>query len=492
MMLSNPAFFSWLLVASLSLAILSVVYDYVFRNWTFFTINRWILLGGTCACLFPPHLSSQVMQGLSIPESAVHNFHFNTTPLLTVKATAQPGAQAAAAVPQSYHWLWILLTFVYWVGVAVMLARSLKALAQLRTIRSQSQPLESDSMVNVWIQSHLPTFSFGSSIFLNVQVLSLSPIEMAWIRRHEEGHVLQKHSIDNMFFEVICAVFWFNPFVKKLARHLRDVHEFLADRWATGPAPHNTAYQELLVSLASNAPSSLLAHPFSDSQFFRRIVMLNKPKTNAMESIKLLLLAPACAAAIFISACVDTDRDNPANPRAEIQKPASGPIISKITWTGNKLHSDGELNDLLGVKPGDRYNARLFQEMLFKGPLDKSVTSLYMDNGYLFFNTDVAQKLVDGKIELTVNISEDEQVWINDVTVKEKGGGKSLSEHVRPLLNVRKGQLFNRSLLISSQEKVAKSGLVNPDSVTINPYPLSKASPGGRKYVDIEFVVQNP
>jgi outer membrane protein assembly factor BamA len=129
---------------------------------------------------------------------------------------------------------------------------------------------------------------------------------------------------------------------------------------------------------------------------------------------------------------------------------------------------------------------------LFKGPHDKSVTSLYMDKGYLFFYTEISEKMVDGKVELTANISEGEQVWINDVIVREKGAGKSLARQVRTLLDVRKGQLFNRSLLLTSQEKVAKSGLVNPDSVTINPYPLPNPLPDGRRYVDIEFIVQEP
>lgn len=490
-MFRDPAYFSWLLTSSVSLVILSLVYASLFRKWTFFTLNRWILLGGTCACLVIPLISLPVMPGIIVQENAPNKFYLDIPALMMTKSVARQGPEPLANTV-GFEGLWVLPAWLYWAGVATMLARSLRALVQLRRIRSQSKLLQSGPKASVWIQSSLPTFSFGKDVFLNVCTLALTPIQVASIRRHEEGHVLQKHTIDNIFFEIVHALFWFNPFVKKLSTYLRDVHEFLADRWATAPDQRTTDYQELLVKLAGNTPACRVAHPFSDSQFFRRIVMLNKPKTNAMQRIKLLLLVPAFAAAVFISACVDTNKSPTASTTSETKEPVSGPIISKITWLGNKLHSEAELNKLLGIKAGDIYNASHFQEMLLKGPLDKSVISLYMDNGYLFFYTDVVEKQVGGKVELTVNVYEHEQVWINDVIVKEKGGGQLLSKQVRPFLDVEKGQLFNRSLLITSQEKVAKSGLVKADSVIIHPYPLPKTSAAGKRYVDIEFAVQKP
>ncbi|SDE86964.1 Surface antigen variable number repeat-containing protein [Dyadobacter soli] len=489
-MLSNPAFFSWLLAASLSLAILWAAFVCFFRNWTFFALNRWILVAGTCVCMALPLVSPHVTQGLVAPDNLATNLRFSISSLPISSAPAGGSVANEAHATQSYEWLWTFLAVMYWAGFAAVLARSFKALWQLKTIRSQSRLLSSNSIADVWVQSLLPTFSFGKNIFLNVHTLSLAPEQFASVQRHEEGHALQKHSVDNVFFEVVSAIFWFNPLVRKLSRHLRDVHEFLADRWATGPHAQTADYQELLVALASKTPCNRVSHPFSDSQFFRRIVMLNKPKTKPMERLKLFLLAPACAAALFVSACVDTDKKAPANPQSI--GPASGPVISKISWTGNKVHSDEELSALLTLKPGDKYDRRAFESSLYREPLEKSVTSLYMDNGYLFFHTDIQEKVVDGKIELTVNVSEDEQVWVNKVTLKAKNGEKSLTDQVKPFVEVKEGQLFNRSLLISSQEKMAKSGLVNPDSVNINPYPRPVEFAGAKRYVDIEFVVQKP
>lgn len=485
--MNNPALISWLVAASVSMGILSLAYRALFRHWTFFALNRWILLGGTLASLLIPLIGPSVVHAMFVPESAVHTFQLNINPLQEARPashTSIPASETDFSCLSTLAWL------VYGAGVTAVLGRFVRSIMQLIALRSRSELHRTDANTKVWVQAELPTFSFGQDIYLNVQVLSLAPDQLASIRRHEEVHVLQKHSIDNVFMELVSAVFWFNPFVKVLAADLKDVHEFLADRWATGSAKHSTDYQELLVALARKTPPVSLAHPFSDSQFVRRIVMLNKTKTNAMENFKLLLLAPVAAAAIFVSSCVDSGKNTPAGPTEETARTASGPVISGINWEGNHVHSDDELNKLLGIAPGDRYDAEHFQEMLFKSPLEPSVVSLYMDNGYLFFSTDVAEKQSDGKVELTVNVSEDEQVWINNVTVKQKGGGNALASQVQPLLDVKKGQLFNRSLLLTSQEKVAKSGVVNPDSVAINPTPLPSSGTGERKYVDIEFVVQ--
>lgn len=490
MTINSAAFFSWLLAASVSFAILWVVYAGFFRSWTFFTVNRWIIIGGTCACLAFPWISSDVMHQVFAQKSPVNAVQLHIPHLQETRvANVSPGS-STTDMPGRIEWFWLVSMALYVAGVAWTASRSVKAFAQLRAVRSQSNLLSTRATANVWVQSRLPTFSFGKNIFLNVHTLSLPEDRQASILRHEEAHVLQHHSADNVFFEIVSAIFWFNPFVRKLSRHLRDVHEFLADQWAVGTKSEVNEYQHLLVSLAG-ASVHRVAHPFSDSQFFRRIIMLNKPKTNAMESLKLLLLVPACATAIFLSACVDSGDKASTNAPDAAVTPVSGPVISKITWAGNKLHSESELNQLLGAKLGDRYERQAFEASLFKEPLGKSVVGLYMNDGYLFFHTDVAEKRVGDQVELTINVTEGERVWVNNVILTAKGGNQSLIETVRPLVDVKKGQLFNRSLLINTQAKLAKSGFVHPDSVTVNPYPLAQANPGDRRYVDIEFIVQN-
>lgn len=488
-MFNDVTFFSWLLGASLSLVVLWIVFSCFFRSWTFFVLNRWILIGGTFACLLFPLIAPDFLRGLFSSENLSPYPSFDMPNLVNLRAAKRAIGTGPTSTLQFSDWSWPLIVLIYWLGVALMVIRSLKAFAQLRAIHLEADLLSRDETAITWAQSRLPTFSFGRNIFLNVHTLSLPASQLATVRRHEEAHVLQMHSADNIFFELVSAIFWFNPFVGKLFRYLRDVHEFLADRWAVS-GDQVTDYQQLLVTLAAGRTANRITHTFSNSQFFRRIAMLNKPKTNAMESLKLLLLVPAAATAMFLSACVDQGRTTPATPQSVIVTPTTGPVISKITWTGIHAHSESELNKLLAIKVGDRYEPSQFRDMLVGRT--GSVTSLYMNEGYLFFYTDIAEKLVGDKIELTLNVKEDERVWINDVILTVKSGEKSMSDDVRPLLDVKKGQLFNRELLFSSQEKLAKSGLVRPDSVQINPLPLPEGTSAERRLMDIEFVVQKP
>ncbi len=491
MMFSNHAFFFWLFAASLSLAILWLVYTFLFQSWTLFAINRWIIIGGTSVCLILPFVSSDLASTLFVSESVASSIRLNLPAFGELNSASNYAAASPTNAWNLPELFWLFMMLIYWSGVLVMVIRLFKALRQIHSIRSGADLLESNATAKVWVQRRLPTFSFGKEIFLNFHALSLASDQLASVRCHEEAHVLQKHSADNIFFEIVSAIFWFNPFVRKLSKHLHDVHEYLADQWVAGAHHQVNAYQNLLVKLASGVSANPITHPFSDSQFFRRIVMLDKPRTKTMERLKLFLLIPSCVAAIFLSACVDIEQRALANPRSASTDSSAGPVISKITWKGNIVHSDSELNKLLGAKPGDNYDRQKFEALLFRGPLDESVTSLYMDNGYLFFRTEIAEKFIEDKVELTLQVSEDEQVWINNVILKEKNGITGLASKVRSLLDVKKGQLFNRSLLLSSQEKLAKSGFVRPDSIWINPYPLARVA-GERKYLDIEFLVQNP
>lgn len=79
--------------------------------------------------------------------------------------------------------------------------------------------------------------------------------------------------------------------------------------------------------------------------------MFNKSKIKAVESVKLLLLALACAAATSLSACVDKDRDVPANPQSIIAGSDSSPAISKINAQGKVAKSGPANPDSVAIKP---------------------------------------------------------------------------------------------------------------------------------------------
>jgi outer membrane protein insertion porin family len=66
--------------------------------------------------------------------------------------------------------------------------------------------------------------------------------------------------------------------------------------------------------------------------------------------------------------------------------------FGNISWRGNTIYSDSILSVILGIKKGDTYNMEILNKRLGKGggvpdgSADNS--SLYLDNGYLFFRAD--------------------------------------------------------------------------------------------------------
>ena len=158
-----------------------------------------------------------------------------------------------------------------------------------------------------------------------------------------------------------------------------------------------------------------------------------------------------------------------------------------IKWIGNTKYSSDVLTKTLGIKDGDVYDPIKLEARLFMDQNGGDVTSLYMDNGYLFFQLD-PQEILVGKdsIDLEIRMYEGQQARINKVTVS---GNTKTNDYVVPReLRTRPGQLFSRADIIRSQRELSVLGYFNPE--TMNVIPTPDPSTGT---VDIEYIVEeNP
>src|SRR5690606_26125857 len=66
-----------------------------------------------------------------------------------------------------------------------------------------------------------------------------------------------------------------------------------------------------------------------------------------------------------------------------------------ITWLGNTKYSTETLDKVLDIQKGDVYDVSYLQERLFLDPQGGDVSSLYLDNGYLFFDLNPAEVMVE-------------------------------------------------------------------------------------------------
>ncbi len=153
-----------------------------------------------------------------------------------------------------------------------------------------------------------------------------------------------------------------------------------------------------------------------------------------------------------------------------------------IYWEGNYIYPDSVLSEVLGVKKGDIYNTEDLEKRM-NGKPQEDVSSLYMDNGYLFYQAEPVETAVEGdSIDITFRISEGKQATINKVIVN---GNTKTSDHVvMREIRTLPGQKFNKSAIIRTVRELSTIGYFNPEKITPNPIPKADGT------VDIEYNVE--
>ncbi|MCH2046218.1 MAG: BamA/TamA family outer membrane protein, partial [Saprospiraceae bacterium] len=114
----------------------------------------------------------------------------------------------------------------------------------------------------------------------------------------------------------------------------------------------------------------------------------------------------------------------------------------------------------------------------------RDISTLYMDNGYLFFQVNPIEKGIDkDSVDIEIRISEGPIARVGEVRVF---GNDRTHEHViRRELRVMPGDKFSRSAIIRSQRELAALGLFDPEAMTVN----TPVNPQ-RGTVDVEFGVE--
>lgn len=158
-----------------------------------------------------------------------------------------------------------------------------------------------------------------------------------------------------------------------------------------------------------------------------------------------------------------------------------------ITWTGNTKYRSSLLDTLLGIKKGDVYDQSRLESKLFMSENGFDVSSLYMDDGYLFFNVNPVEVLVEGdSIDLEMRIYEGKQATVNRVTVI--GNDKTSDFVALRVIRTRPGDKFSRSDIQRSMRELAQLGFFDPEGLDVNPVPNPQQGT-----VDIQYtVVEKP
>lgn len=141
-----------------------------------------------------------------------------------------------------------------------------------------------------------------------------------------------------------------------------------------------------------------------------------------------------------------------------------------ITFSGNTVYSDDVLRRSLRISKGDPYNKRLLEQNLQYNPSGTDISSLYMDNGYLFFKvTPVEVAVVGDSIDIEVRINEGKQARIRNVWIE--GNTITNDKIIMRELYTRPGDLFSRDALLRSRRELLTLRFFKEESVIPEPRP---------------------
>ncbi len=161
--------------------------------------------------------------------------------------------------------------------------------------------------------------------------------------------------------------------------------------------------------------------------------------------------------------------------------------IGNVRWLGNSVYETADLERVFGVKSGETYDKKAMYKRLGIGkeanPEEFSVSSMYQNSGYLMSQIDPVE-IVTAKdtVDMEIRIFEGKQFSINDVGIT--GNLRVDDEVIRRELDVRPGELYDRSLLMRSLRMLSTMGHFNPETLQPDIKPVSN------ELVDINFPLE--
>ena len=148
--------------------------------------------------------------------------------------------------------------------------------------------------------------------------------------------------------------------------------------------------------------------------------------------------------------------------------------FGNISWKGNTKYPDSLLTVILGIKKGDIYNGEVLSKKLgvIPSPDGGDISSLYQDDGYLFFHvTPVETAVYNDTIDHEIRITEGPQATIGKVEIT--GNNKTKEYVIRRELRTIPGEKFSREKIIRTQRELGGLGFFDAEKINpgIDPHP---------------------
>jgi len=292
----------YLIESSIIITVFYLIYIVIYNGDKNSKFNRLYLISSSLLAIIIPLLKVQILSTQEIIYPITLHQAIQLPEIIINENTAVLSTQAGFTLSQ-------LIATVYLIGFTFFLGRLLYELfityKYIRTYSEDSYKTNNYTLINT--QGNLPTCSFFNYLFWD-DSLTFNEKETNFIIKHEEGHILQNHTFDLIYLEILRIIFWFNPIMHGYKKAMLAVHEFLADEFAIA----NTNSQDFISLLARQVLQKYhltLSNHFSKSQTIKRIKMIKSEKKKPTV-LRWTVLVSLVIAMFYIFSCEQANEIN--------------------------------------------------------------------------------------------------------------------------------------------------------------------------------------
>ncbi|GAA3519274.1 hypothetical protein GCM10022393_36800 [Aquimarina addita] len=200
---------------------------------------------------------------------------------------------------------WWLIVYLIGAGISFLLL--ILKLYKLKILKSVSFHAHLDNKKISILPNSKQAFSFWNTIYLGD---TLDEDEKKQILVHELVHVEQKHSLDQLLFEILKILFWWNPLVYNYQSRITVLHEYIADAVVITTIDKRNYIDQLLNAAFQTQEITFVNQFFNQSLIKKRIIMLQKTKSKTISKFKYLFLIPVIAGILVYTSCSDDSNES--------------------------------------------------------------------------------------------------------------------------------------------------------------------------------------
>lgn len=137
--------------------------------------------------------------------------------------------------------------------------------------------------------------------------------------------------------------------------------------------------------------------------------------------------------------------------------------VGKIGARGDLLMREGEILNLLPLRPGEVFSRSLLRQGV------ESVTDLYADQGYAYANVTPLTRVDDDNLTVDVNLEIEQGNQVTVERIEISGNASTRDKVVRREMRLVEGELYSATALKRSRARINNLGYFEAVDVTTNP-----------------------